>query len=77
MSDLAAVWVETNDGGPWGADVWWLLNDNNGQTKVAFPQLATGEEAVLERLLLLPGFTLKGMNSVENARFRCWPSPAR
>jgi hypothetical protein len=59
MADLGAVYVETNDSGPWGADVWWLLNDKRGQTKVAFPQMATGEYAALERLSLLPGFEVK------------------
>ncbi len=43
ISDLGAVYVETNDSGPWGADVWWLLNDRTGATKVAFPQMATCE----------------------------------
>ena len=75
MADLRAVYVETNDSGPWGADVWWLLNDETGQTKVAFPQLATGEEAALERLRSLPGFEVRGMHSTENARFMCWPTP--
>ena len=56
MTDLAAVYVETKDDGPWGADVWWLLNDNTGQTKVAFPQMATGETEVLARLQQLPDF---------------------
>ena len=64
MTDVASIHVETKDGGPWGADVWWLLNDNTGQTRVAFPQLATGEDAVLERLRQLPGFEVRGMNSV-------------
>jgi len=76
MADLAAVYVETNDSGPWGADVWWLLKDNSGQIKVMFPQLATGEEAALERLRRLPGFEMQGMNSSKNVRFMCWPAPA-
>lgn len=76
MADLASVYVETNDSGPWGADVWWLLNDNIGQTRVAFPHLATGVEAALERLRQLPGFDVRGMNSGENARFICWPTAA-
>ncbi|MHA6723176.1 hypothetical protein [Sphingomonas sp. RS2018] len=76
MTDLASVYVETNDSGPWGADVWWLLNDAAEQTCVAFPQLATGEEAVLKRLRRLPGFEVRGMNSGESARFMCWPTPA-
>jgi hypothetical protein len=76
MADLGAVYVETNDSGPWGADVWWLLNDYTGQTKVAFPQMATGEEAAIARLQQLPGFQVRGMNSTANARFECWLSPA-
>jgi translation initiation factor IF-1 len=76
MADLGAVYVETNDSGPWGADVWWLLDDITGQTRVAFPQMATGEEAALERLRRLPGFEVRGMNSTGNARFICWPAPA-
>jgi hypothetical protein len=76
IADLGAVYAETNDTGPWGADVWWLLQDKAGQMKVAFPQLATGEWAVLRRLRLLPGFEVRGMNSAENARFMCWPTPA-
>ena len=75
MTELAAVYVEINDDGPWGADVWWLLNDNTGQTKVAFPQLTTGETEALTRLRQLPGFATRGMNSTDKARFRCWPSP--
>ena len=23
--DLSGIVIETNDSGPWGADVWWLL----------------------------------------------------
>ena len=76
----ASTWrtfLETNDSGPWGADVWWLLNDNNGQTKVAFPQGSSGEQAVLARLERLSGFEIKGMNSMVNARFKCWLSSSR
>lgn len=75
MADLGAVHMETNDSGPWGADVWWLLEDKSGVVKVAFPQLATGENTVLERLQMLSGFQVNGMNSMENARFPCWPPP--
>jgi hypothetical protein len=75
MEDVAAVYVETNDSGPCGADVWWLIEDKAGDTKVAFPQMATGEQAVLERLRLLPGFEVRGMNSTANTRFMCWPAP--
>ncbi|HXI88257.1 MAG TPA: hypothetical protein VNH64_12415 [Parvularculaceae bacterium] len=72
MSDVEAVYVETNDSGPWGADVWWLLSDHTGAIKVAFPQMATGEDGVIARLRRLPGFKIEGMNSTTNARFTCW-----
>ena len=75
IAELGAVYVETNHSGPWGADVWWVLNDKAGRTKVTFPQMATGEDAVLERLRLLPGFDVQGMNSAKNARFTCWLTP--
>ena len=76
MADVGAVYVETNDSGPFGSDVWWLVCDKTGQARVSFPQLATGEEAVLRRLQLLPGFKVRGMNSTDNARFMCWPTPS-
>ncbi len=76
IADLGAVYVETDDSGPWGADVWWLLEGKTGETCVAFPQLSAGEEAVLSRLQLLPGFVVNGMNSVPNARHLCWQSIA-
>lgn len=71
MADVASVYVETSQSGPWSADVWWLLNNVTGQTQVAFPQGATGEGAALEGLRQLPGFEVRGMNSDENARFMC------
>lgn len=76
VADIAAAYVEPNDSGPWGTDVCWLLNGATGHTQLAFPELATGEDAALERLRQLPGFEVRGMNSVENARFMCWPSPS-
>ncbi|MFN7164932.1 MAG: hypothetical protein ACK4P2_08970 [Hyphomonas sp.] len=77
MSELGSVCVETNDSGPWGADVWWLLNNRAGETKVAFPHLSSGEDRVIERLKLLPGFEACGMNSIATARFLCWQSPVQ
>ena len=75
MADLGAVYVETNDSGPWSADVWWLLLDKTGRMRVAFPQLATGEEVAIHRSQQLRGFEVRGMNSTANARFKCWPTP--
>jgi hypothetical protein len=70
LSDLNAVFVETNDSGPWGMDVWWILDGE--ASRCAFPLGATGENDVLARLKELSGFEVKGMNSVSNQRFLCW-----
>jgi hypothetical protein len=74
MAELGSVCVQTDDSGPWGADVWWILNNLSGETKVLFPQLSTGEDLVVARLKLLPGFELRGMNSTATARFTFWQS---
>lgn len=76
LTGLRDVHVETNDSGPWGIDVWFVLRDDLDQ-QCAFPLGATGEAAVLERLRQLPGFELSGMNSTANARFLCWSHDAQ
>ena len=75
LQRLRDVHVETNDSGPWGLDVWFVLRDDLDQ-QCAYPLGAAGERAVLDRLLQLPGFQLDGMNSTANARFLCWPREA-
>lgn len=74
--DLASVAIATNDTGPWGADVWWLLFGADGQLACAFPQGATGEKDVLDALMALPGFNenemIKGMGCTSNATFIVW-----
>lgn len=67
--------IETNDSGPWGADVWWLFESASG--RCAYPQGATGEEEILNMLpRRFPGFSdrqvIKAMGSTSNARFVCW-----
>lgn len=74
-SEVACIAVETNDSGPWGADVWWLLE---GETKrCAYPGGATGEqEALSEFPKHFPGFSdaavIEAMGCTSNARFVCW-----
>jgi hypothetical protein len=76
LSDLIGVAIETNDTGPWGADVWWLLSGPGDRVAVAFPQGATGEQVVVDRLTGLPGFDLSrmmdAMRSTDNAVFPVW-----
>lgn len=80
LDDLSAIIIETNDSGPLGADVWWLLlGKSKKKTGCVFPQGATGEKAVLDYAQSLPGFDnemlIEAMGSTENQRFLCWRRP--
>jgi hypothetical protein len=72
---------ETNDSGPWGADVWWILVGNAPESGCVYPNGATGEQEALEALQRLPGFDngqfIEAMTSTENARFVCWQATSR
>ncbi len=74
--DLSGVAIETNDSGPWGTDVWWLLFGTRDQLACAFPQGATGEKATVDYLMSLPSFDhsemIKAMASTGNAVFSVW-----
>ena len=75
---VSRVAIETNDSGPWGADVWWLLE--GCKSRVAYPQAATGDEEMLEELpRRFPGFSqeavIRAMGCTDNARFVCWERP--
>jgi len=69
------VAIETNDSGPWGADVWWLLEAQDHH--VAYPQGATGDSEMLGQFSVrFPGFNhaavIQAMGCASNARFVCW-----
>lgn len=76
-ADLETVLIETNDTGPIGDDVIWILAGRTSGCLV--PSGAEGEQALLARLQELPGFdnqaVIDAMGSVENARFVCWRKP--
>jgi hypothetical protein len=74
-SQVQRITIETNDSGPWGADVWWLF-EGSGQ-RCAYPQGATGDVEVLKLLPeRFPGFSdeqvVRAMGCTSNARFICW-----
>jgi hypothetical protein len=73
-NDLEVVAIETTDEGPFVTDVFWLLPGETSGCVV--PLGATGEDLMLKRLQILPGFdneTLtKAMSSTSNARFVLW-----
>ena len=74
--NLDAVMIETNDTGPLGTDVWWILFGRDGASGCVIPQGATGETELLERLQKLPGFNnqqlIEAMTCMNNKRFLCW-----
>jgi hypothetical protein len=72
ISDISRIYVVTNDSGPCGADVWFMFANANTRQSVAYPLGAMGEQDLLDWMLTLSGFELRGMNSVENAEFLCW-----
>lgn len=73
--DVECIAIETNDSGPWAADVWWLLEGRDA--RVAYPQGATGD---LDLLDVYPGrfpqfdhgAVVQAMGCATNARFVCW-----
>lgn len=73
-ADLRAVLIETNDTGPVGVDVLWILVGTEGGCIV--PAGASGEARLLDALQRLPGFDneamIAAMGSVENRKFLCW-----
>ena len=75
-AELSSVVIETNDSGPWGADVWWFLFGPDGKLACAFPQGASGEKEAIDRLIALPGFDheelIRAMGSTDNAVFPVW-----
>lgn len=69
------VAIQTNDGGPWGADVWWFLEGADGC--VSYPQGATGDPEMLKQFPdRFPDFNdtavIQAMGCTTNALFVCW-----
>ena len=76
LADVNGVMIETNDSGPTGMDVWWLLFGADDQLACAFPQGSIGEKEAVARLMSLPGFDheamIMAMGSTTNAVFPVW-----
>jgi hypothetical protein len=76
MGDLSGVAIETNDTGPSGADLWWLLFGADDRVAIAFPGGATGEKSVVDWLMKLPNFDygqmIQAMSSTRVAVFPLW-----
>lgn len=77
LATLAEVAVETNDSGPWGADVWTVFLGPDGACPV--PQGTEGDEAMWDVFRRLPGFdyaqVIDAMGCAENRTFVVWRRP--
>lgn len=72
--EIDHIAVHTNDSGPWGADVWWILKGNN--KRCGYPQGASGEITLISKFQKLDGFNneqlITAMRCTSNAEFVCW-----
>jgi hypothetical protein len=77
-SDLTRFEIQTNDSGPEGWDVWFVLI--GARDRVSFPHGATGEDGILARIEKVTGKSrrdlIDGMNCTENCTFITWEKAA-
>lgn len=66
--------IRTNESGPWGWDVWFVLV--GAEDEVSFPLGATGQDEVLAKLQEVTGKNheqlIDGMNCTTNRTFVTW-----
>lgn len=76
IADITDIIVLTDDTGPWGSDVWWMFANADTRHSIAYPQGASGEQALIDWMTKLPGFDhdamTRAMSCTENATFPCW-----
>jgi len=77
LEEITRVVIETSDTGPVGSDVWWILYGKDETETLYFPLGATGYSEAVSALDNLPGHELRGINSHDNVRFKCWPDPKK
>ena len=73
--EVRRIAIDTNDSGPWGADVWWVLEGDSA--RCAYPLGAEGGgEALAAFQARFEGFAhdavIQAMTCTENRRFVCW-----
>jgi hypothetical protein len=77
LADIAVVAIETDDSGPWGSDVRWVLR--TADATVVIPLGATGEDALLDWVQSQPGVDneaiIEAMGSTTIGRFPVWTRP--
>jgi len=80
MRELRRVVVATDDSGPWGEDVVFLLYSEAAEPTGIFPLEANGVQDFIAWLKSLPGYhdreLAKAMSSTKVARFVIYEAPA-
>jgi hypothetical protein len=78
-TELIVVAIETTDEGPFAPDVFWVLGAKD--KTVIYPGGATGDQEMLKRLQLLPGFNneavIAAAGCTDNNVFVCWEKGPR
>ncbi|WP_443970950.1 hypothetical protein [Sphingobium sp. CR28] len=73
LTALRRVIVATDDSGPWGADVVFLLYSSDPDPALIFPLEASGRDDFVKWLIAQPGYQdrelAKAMGSTRIARF--------
>lgn len=76
--ELLGIFMETDDSGPFGSDVRWILATS--ARSLVFPLGCDGEQELLTRLQKLPNFQnstlIEAMASTEPALFKLWERQA-
>jgi hypothetical protein len=76
IADLSSIVVATDDSGPWGDDVVFILLGSDGQPLSIFPSVARGNEEFVAWMATTPGYRdrelAKSMASTQVARFTVW-----
>lgn len=76
ISDLSSIVVATDDSGPWGDDVVFILYGSGGQPLSIFPSDARGSEEFVAWMATTPGYRdrefARSMASTQEARFIVW-----
>ncbi len=76
---LRAILIATTDEGPFADDFHWLLIGDPISSGCVIPMGAQGLEALVDKLVELPGFDHQAMIeasfSTENKQFLCWERP--
>lgn len=79
LKDFRAVVVATDDSGPWGDDVMYLLFGKGPEVHSLFPLEAQGCQAFVDWLSGRPGYDdralARAMASTAVARFVIWSAP--